>query len=554
MSHYFFCYHFLAPRAAAGRETEAKAFFNSVIYPLIDEANDGKLMESLMVHLIKDEMHAKEAHGPPILPEKRILTPVSSVAEVTEAILKAKREKKVLRVAGSEHSVNDAIFPKDGVTLLLTKELRKVEILKTEKERGWRDWCGKKWLYCRIGAGCSLGKKPLDPTSDIQDSACYQVAVNGFGFPELGGIIHQSIGGFISTGSAGGSLQHSFGDVIQEIEFVDGNGHLQTAKPGTDLWCAVGVSMGLFGVITHVTFRLPEMQFVEGSESNHKFADSMLGPNNEGQSKLKESLEKHEYMRVNWFPQKEVMRVQEWVGRQSFAVGDVVPYNSILSNIFAAGMAAIALAICNCILQKPEPTEFDYDVIGFWLRLFVPLNKKPVTFRDIWYETLPMDNEAHTDSIIRVDFTEIWIPLDQCQTVMDKLQELFKNQKAANNFATEIYGAKKSPFWLSMSYEQDMVRVDPYWWACNKGDPREFFSYFWDVLLDIPGTRLHWGKYLPLPDQQCGSTKFNPDYLKNVYPKMNDWLKLRQEMDPDQVFVTEYWRGILGIEPPSHDQ
>lgn len=533
--------HHFSSAPQAGRESEAKAFFRKVISPFVDGTLDSELLEPLMVHFIKDEMQKKNAHGSPFLRAEQTLKPVSSVEEVQQAILKAKSEKKVLRVAGSEHSVHDSIFPKDGVTLLLTKELRKVEILKIEEK------CGKKWLYCRIGGGCYLGKNPLDPTSDIQSSACYQVAVQGFGFPELGGIIHQSVGGFISTGSAGGSLQHSFDDVIQEIEFVDGNGRLQTAKPGTDLWCAVGVSMGLFGVITHVSFRLPEMKFVEGSESNHRFADSMLGPNVQGQSKLKENLEKHEYMRVNWFPQKEVMRVQEWVGKQSFTAGDVVPYNSILSNIFAAGMAAIALAICNFLLQKPKPTDTDYEIIGDILRPFVPLNKKPVSFRDIWFETLPMDNEAHTDSIIRVHFTEIWVPLNQCQTIMDRLQELFKNQKAANNFATEIYGAKKSPFWLSMSYDQDMVRVDPYWWAFNKGDPRVFFSYFWDVLLDIPGARLHWGKYLPLPGQKCGKTTFNSEYLKSVYPKMNEWLKLRQEMDPGQVFVTEYWRGVLDI-------
>ena len=530
----------LAPQA--GRESEAKAFFSRVIFPFVDGTLDSELLEPLMVHFMKDEMQKANAHGDPCLPAGQSLKPVSSVEEVAEAILKAKSEKKVLRVAGSEHSVRDAIFPKDGITLLLTKELRKVEILKIEEE------CGKKWLYCRIGGGCYLGKNPLDPTCDIKSSACYQVAVQGFGFPELAGIIHQSVGGFISTGSAGGSLQHSFDDVIQEIEFVDGNGCLQTAKPGTDLWCAVGVSMGLFGVITHVSFRLPEMKFVEGTESNLAFADSMLGPNEYGQSKLKESLEKHEYMRVNWFPQKEVMRVQEWVGKQSFSVGDIVPYNSILSNIFAAGMAAIALAICNFLLQKPEPTDTDYEIIGDVLRPFVPLNNKPVSFRDIWFETLPMDNKAHTDSIIRVHFTEIWLPLNQCQTIVDRLEELFKNQKSANNFATEIYGAKKSPFWLSMSYDQDMVRVDPYWWAYNKGDPRVFFSYFWDVLLDIPGVRLHWGKYLPLPGQKCGNTTFNSEHLKSVYPKMHEWLTLRQEMDPDQVFVTEYWRGILDIE------
>ena len=535
-----YIYFFLAPQAL--RDTEAEAFFRKVISSFVDGALDSQLLETLMAHLPEDEMGNEKAHGCPVLPADLTLKPVSSVGEVQEAIKQAKREKKILRVVGSGHSLRDAISPKDdGVTLLLTKELRKVEIGEIEED------CGKKWLHCRIGGGCYLGKNPLDFTSDIESSACYQVALKGFGFPVLGGIIHQTVGGFISTGSAGGSLDHSFGDVIQEIEFVDGNGCLRKATPKTNLWCAVGVSMGLFGVITHVSFRLPEMKFVEGSESNHEFTDSVLGPNMEGQSKLKESLEKHEYMRVNWFPQKEVMRVQEWIGKQSFAVGDVVPYKSILSNICIAGLAATALAICNCLLHQPEPADCHYKIIGYILSLFVPLKKKPVSFRDIWFKTLPMDNKAKTDSIIRVHFTEIWIPLDQCQTIMDKLQELFKNQKAANNFATEIYGAKKSPFWLSMSYGQNMVRVDPYWWACNKGDRRVFFSYFWDVLLDIPGTRLHWGKYLPLPGQKCGKTTFNSEYLKSVYPKMNEWLELRKEMDPDQVFVTEYWRGVLDI-------
>ena len=181
-----------------------------------------------------------------------LISKVASVAEVTEAILKAKREKNIIRVTGSAHSVHASVFPKDGITLCLTGDLRKVEIQEVQLEGE------ENWLYCRIGAGCYLGRNPMDPDSDLQNSACYQVAVQGFGFPELAGITHQTIGGFIMTGSAGGSLWHSFHEVIQEIEFVDGNGHLQIAKPGTDLWSAVGVSMGLFGVITHVTFRLPE--------------------------------------------------------------------------------------------------------------------------------------------------------------------------------------------------------------------------------------------------------------------------------------------------------
>ena len=520
---------------------EAKEFFSRVISPFVEKADGAELLEKLMVHMIEDDVKGK---GGPMVHEEIIHTHVSSVEEVIQAILKAKSEKKVLRVAGSAHSVSDTIFPKDGVTLLLTGDLRKVEI-KEEKEEG-----DKKWLYCRIGAGCYLGINPQDPCSCLQNSACYQLAQKGYGFPDLGGIIHQSIGGFLSTGSAGGSLKHSFADVIQEIEFVDGTGMTHTAKPGTDEWCAVGVSMGLFGVITHVSFRLPEMSLVEGSESNYNFADSVLGPDEMGKSKLEKSLEENEYIRVNWFPQKGVRRVQQWVAQQHPTVGYIIPYHSILSTDLASGMAAIVLKLCNCLLQKPNPTEIHYDLIGLLLGSFVNLGP-PKAFCDMWYNALPMDNEVPTDSIMKMDFTEIWIPLEECQDVMDKLQELFEDQQACGNLATEIYGAKETPFWLSMSYNQKMVRVDPYWWAYNEGDKRNFFSYFWDALLEIPGSRLHWGKYLPLPGQKCGNITFNLAYLKNVYEKMDDWLEMRKKMDPDQVFVTDYWRGILEIPAPS---
>ena len=83
------------------------------------------------------------------------------------------------------------------------------------------------------------------------------------------------------------------------------------------------------------------------------------------------------------------------------------------------------------------------------------------------------------------------------------------------------------------------------------GDKRKFFSYFWDALLEIPRSRLHWGKYLPLPGQKCGNITFNLAYLKNVYQKMDDWLKMREKMDPNQVFVTDSWRRILEIPAPS---
>ena len=468
-----------------------------------------------------------------------VLKAVSTVEEVSAAVLQAKKDKHVLRVAGSEHAPGENIFPQEqgGVTLLLCDDLRKVDMMKEVEEDG------KKYLYCKVGAGCYLGKNPSDKDSTTENGMCYQIKANGYAFGITGGITHQSVGGYIATGADGGTIQHSFAETVQEIEFVDGMGEVQVASKGTDIWCAIGVSMGLLGVITNVTFRLGETYLVKGTQFNVEFNDSYLGPT-EGDSRLKESIDKFEYFHLNWFPQKHVNRVMQWVGGQ-VQEADIVPFRNTLGNPLAAAGAALVLTICNRLLVD-KPGEITYDVIGYLLRQFVSL-KDTQNFADAWDLTLPSDNQTPVDTIIKVDFTEVWLPLDQCQPVMDKLKELFKNQQAAGNFATEIYCAKESPFWMSMAYGRNVVRVDRYWYHYNEGDLRTYFSYFWDVLLELPGARLHWGKYLPHYGQKCGDITYDLEHLNDRYPKLKDWLKKRDELDPDQVFLSEYWRSMFQI-------
>ena len=160
---------------------EARAFFSHVISPFIDKTKteNSELLEHFMLHMMKDEMKSKEDENrqkeevQKEMKAKRKTTKKKNEEEdkeeegVTNAvsgqifpmkhilILSAKRDKKILRVAGSEHSVSDAIFFPNSLnmvdTLLLTEDLRKVEIQEVKEEQG------KKWLYCRIGAGCLPG-------------------------------------------------------------------------------------------------------------------------------------------------------------------------------------------------------------------------------------------------------------------------------------------------------------------------------------------------------------------------------------------------------------
>jgi D-arabinono-1,4-lactone oxidase len=49
--------------------------------------------------------------------------------------------------------------------------------------------------------------------------------------------------------------------------------------------------------------------------------------------------------------------------------------------------------------------------------------------------------------------------------------------------------------------------------------------------------RLHWGKFVPDYDFEVWA-KF---YEKNL-PKFKDFLKLREESDPNNIFLTDYWK------------
>jgi hypothetical protein len=40
-----------------------------------------------------------------------------------------------------------------------------------------------------------------------EQSLCYALQQRGYALPDLGGISHQSVGGFLSTGSAGGTCK-----------------------------------------------------------------------------------------------------------------------------------------------------------------------------------------------------------------------------------------------------------------------------------------------------------------------------------------------------------
>lgn len=175
------------------------------------------------------------------------------------------------------------------------------------------------------------------------------------------------------------------------------------------------------------------------------------------------------------------------------------------------------------------------------LGIFVADGKQ--SFWDSWYRGLPMDNKV-SDVGMPTEFTEIWFDVSHAEAAMNKLKAHYATNgySATRSYACEIYAAKASQFWLSPADRRDVVRFDFFWYSYNQGDPAaDYYPQFWELLKDFD-FRLHWGKYMSTPDSDTGVA-----YLQSQYPKWDDFMQLRAEMDPDQIFVNSYWHQHLGM-------
>jgi FAD/FMN-containing dehydrogenase len=499
--------------------------------------------------------------------------------QIRGLILHAVEHNLKVRVRGSAHSIKEAIYTNgdktdNGINIMLDKMNRISIDMDT--------------MQVTVQAGCHLGKDPFDPTgrSDLQNSLLYTLDRAGLAIPDLGGIIHQTVGGFLSTGSAGGSLSYSFGDQLIALRIIDGNGELHsvTRERGDDLFFAAGVSMGLLGIITEATFQcIPKFNII-GEETTTTIDDcsiDLFGTGTGDRPDLESFFRSTEYARLMWWPQKKVERMVVWKARQMKTDEQTPPgtgqsagetkkfipkpylefplfYGTELPAEAAGGLFYTIVGNWYLGIKKLNPSLplrtaltligwlYPTHILPHVIKAFVPLDPEkqpagPQKFWDIWWQGLPMDNRV-SDKLIPTEFTEIWIPVSRAHEVMTALRDHYASAgySATGSYSCEIYAAKRSDFWLSPSYKEDVIRVDIFWFGYNAGSPVEnYYPQFWKLLMEentFP-CRFHWGKYIP----------YAPEYLRKQYPKLDSFLSIRNRLDPNRVFLSHYWQRYLGI-------
>lgn len=536
----------------------------------------------------------------------------TSEAELIALIHAARANGAQLRVRGSAHSVAAAVYTDsfDPETGPIHPGAPVVNVM-LDQYRGitWSEVSGVH--YVTVEAGRNLGSDPYGPgdTPDEGEGLVHALAARGLALPALGGISHQTISGFMSTGSAGASVQHAFHSAITSIRVLDGLGVPRDVTPADPEFAHVGLSLGLLGVLSTITLKLEPEYILRGWTSVQQAGDcqiDLFGDGDATRPSLQKFFETNAYSRLLYWPQKGVERVEIWTAEravkppgwkpkpfrqfanapflmQSFVRFlytrvlpriDLVPgdadaaaaeawLRSTIDDAFAdAGMSAPALSgpFLDNLVDNLADTLSDVDegvdsvkevLVRELIRMVVSLSDKSggayeqKAFTDTWYDGLPHDNQMD-DQLMPILFTELWVPLDKAAAVMRALRDFWA---AGGLAATGTFATEIYP-----------APPSPFTLSAAHGTPVLRIDPFVFWREDAQPEQDFFPQYWELLKSfdarfHWGKSLSGPGSSTGAAYRRSQcgaaawdsFKALRAAWDPSQVFVNHYWRAHLGL-------
>ena len=127
---------------------------------------------------------------------------------------------------------------------------------------------------------------------------------------------------------------------------------------------------------------------------------------------------------------------------------------------------------------------------------------------------------------------EYQIPVDVGVDCLDEVLHALRMHKVATFFPLEFRFVKGDDIWLSSFYQQDSVSISVHQY--HKQDPQLLFDVVEPILQKYHG-RPHWGKMHRMSTAQ----------LRALYPKWDDFMALRQQLDPSDKFLNPYLEQLF---------
>jgi FAD-linked oxidoreductase len=329
----------------------------------------------------------------------------------------------------------------------------------------------------------------------------------------LGDIDAQTIAGATSTGTHGTGLGfRGLAAQLVAVTLVTADGSVLTVSEteNPELLPAVRLGLGALGVIVDVTVQCVPAFLLHAVEKPEPLASVV--DNFEARAAAADHFEFY------WFPHTETVLTKtntrlpadaplQPLGTARRWLDDTLLANGVFAVTCAVGRAApVVVPSINRVATRLTGNREFTD-----LSTSVFTTQRSVRFREMEYA----------------------LPLAAVPQAVRDIRQLITSRGWKISFPIEVRAAASDNLWMSTAYGRatGYIAVHRYW----REDYREYFAAVERIMRQFGG-RPHWGKIHTL----------NSTTLAQLYPHNQDFVALRDRLDPDRVFANPHLTRILG--------
>ena len=363
------------------------------------------------------------------------------------------------------------------------------------------------------------------------DELLKYIVPRGFFLPVSPGTRFVTVGGAIASDVHGKNhhVDGSFGNNIKSIVLIDGNGNLHTLKPDNSInnndrkkfWSTVG-GMGLTGIILEATFSLIPISssYIEVDTKRFSNIDELMGEMIECDKKFRYS--------VAWVDSlhKEFRGV--------LTCGDHLDVKKLKDDF------------------PNKPLTFNIEPLAEAPNFFPGglLNRFSVkAFNEAWFRKSPKLRKGELQNL-----GEFFYPLDGIKN--------WNRIYGSKGFIQYQFVVPENASYLIKQILETLrsISVTSFLTVLKRfGNANPSYLSFpipgWTLAIDMPADIKNLNKELDKLDEiivDAGGriylskdSRQSSQIFKKSYPKIEDWLKIKKELDPDNIFMSDSFKRLL---------
>lgn len=413
-----------------------------------------------------------------------------SEEEVAELVSRASAAGQRVKAVGAGHSFTD-IAATTGVQLSLDRLSGFTSI---DLER----------LRVRV-----LGGTPLHVLNPALEGI-------GLALPNLGDIDRQTITGAIATGTHGtGARRQGIAAAVTGLRIVTADGSVIdcSAEHEPEVFQAARVSLGALGVITEVELQCVPAFRLHASERGADIGEVLADTDS--------LIESNDHVDIHWFPHTTrcLLKCNNEVTTPPLgSAGRPLPsWREALDDHFLSN--TVFERINRLATRRPAlvPRLNQLSARALGARQFTDASWRVFCS--------PRD--------VRFTESEYAVPRASLRPVLESLRAWVDAEREPLPFPVELRFTAADDVWLSTGFGRDNAYVAVH--QFHRMDNSRSFAAFEQIVREHAG-RPHWGKL---------HTRTAAD-LRELYPRFDDFLAVRDRLDPGRTFTNVYLDRVLG--------